>query len=920
MDKIYNPQDIEKKWSLYWEEHQLSKPTGSGKPYCIMLPPPNVTGTLHMGHGFQQTLMDALIRHKRMQGYRTLWQGGTDHAGIATQMVVEQQLSKAGLSRQDMTREAFIARVWLWREQSGNMITQQMRRLGVSIDWSRERFSMDEGISRATAEAFIKLYHDGLIYRGKRLVNWDTALKTAISDLEIETEEVDGTIWHIRYPITDSDTYLVVATTRPETLFGDTAVAVHPDDERYASFIGKTIQLPLTDRKIPIIADKMVDREFATGCVKITPAHDFNDYHTGKRHQLPLINIMTIDGHLNESAPANYRGLERFTAREKVIEDLKELGLLEKAAPHRLSVPKGERSGTIIEPLLTDQWFVSMSALAKPAIEAVKNGDLAFIPPHWQKIYLQWLENIEDWCISRQLWWGHQLPVWYDDMNNIYVGHNEIEVRKHYQLSQDLPLTQEEDVLDTWFSASLWPFSSLGWPESTKELESFYPTQVLVTGFDIIFFWVARMVMMGLKLTGKIPFHEAYLTGLIRDHHGKKMSKSKGNVLDPIDLIDGIDLESLIKKRTHSLMHPKMAKAIEMETRKEFPKGINAHGTDALRFAFAALATTGRDINFDMGRVEGYRHFCNKIWNAARFVLMHTENQDLNLHQPLVFSVPDRYIQSQLQKLIEAVDTAFNTYRFDLLAQTLYEFIWNEFCDWYLEFVKCTLHDKNANPAQLRGTRITLLEVLETLLRLIHPLMPFISEEIWHAISPLIGKSNHSISNESYPISDSKKIDLVADEDIHWLKAVITAIRTIRSEMGVSPSKPIPIIFNKGTERDEHAIKLLESYIRQLAKVDTLRFAEAGESLNATATQIIQQLEIHIPLANLIDKDAELIRLQKEIDKLEKDYQKIVVKLSNDNYLHKAPKAVVEKERQQFLLVESTIKKLKDQLEHIRAL
>jgi valyl-tRNA synthetase len=920
VDKTYNPKEIEKRWSQYWETHHLGKPSGNGEPYCIMLPPPNVTGTLHMGHGFQQTLMDTLVRHKRMQGYRTLWQGGTDHAGIATQMVVERQLAQEGYSRLDLGRESFIKRVWLWREQSGNIITQQMRRLGVSIDWSRERFSMDEGISQATTEAFVRLYREGLIYRGQKLVNWDPSLKTAISDLEVEMEEVQGEIWFIRYPLVDGKDHLTVATTRPETLLGDVAVAVHPDDERYRRLIGKKVQLPLTQRTIPIIADASVDREFGTGCVKITPAHDFNDYNTGKRHQLPVINIMTDDAHLNENVPAAYRGLDRFVARKKIIADLKNQNLLEKSEPHRLSVPRGEKSAAIIEPLLTDQWFIKMESLAKPALDAVKQGQLKFVPNTWEKTYLQWLENIQDWCISRQLWWGHQLPVWYDAAKNIYVGHDENEVRQYYKLPIDLPLQRESDVLDTWFSASLWPFASLGWPEKTDEFKTFYPTQTLVTGFDIIFFWVARMVMMGLKLTDKIPFAEVYITGLIRDYEGKKMSKSKGNVLDPIDLIDGIDLQSLIQKRTATLLQPKMAKAIENNTRKEFPQGISAYGTDALRFTFCALASTGRDINFDMGRVEGYRNFCNKLWNAARFVIMHTEGHDVQYDKPLTYSLADQWIRSLLQKTIQQAEMAYATYRFDLLAQTLYEFTWNEFCDWYLELTKCVLNDKNATAAQLRGTRSTLLEILETLLRLLHPIMPFITEEIWHPIAALLGKTGKTIALEKYPEANEKEIDTTAEEEMDWVKQVIITIRTLRSEMGISPANRITVICNKGNDKDAKRVAAHDNYIKLLTKTDDIHWAKTDEILTNTATGIINKLEIHIPLAGMIDKQTELARLQKEISKLEKDHQKLEQMLQNQNYIEKAPAAIVEKERKNFAHIQEVLKKLRTQYKNIEQL
>ncbi len=918
MQKTYNPKEIEKHWSDYWETHQFAMPKGEGKPYCIMLPPPNVTGTLHMGHGFQQTLIDALIRHKRMQGYQTLWQGGTDHAGIATQMVVETQLAQEGITRHDLGRERFVERVWQWREHSGNIITKQMRRLGLSIDWTRERFSMDTGLSKATTEAFIRLHQEGLIYRGKRLVNWDPVLNTAVSDLEVVTEETQGELWYIRYPLADGSGTLVVATTRPETLLGDVAVAVHPEDERYQKFLSKTVRLPLSERTIPIIADEAVDRTFGTGCVKVTPGHDFNDYEIGVRHKLPIINIFTPDAHLNDNVPQTYRGLERFAARKKIVNDLTQQELLEKTEPHRLSIPRGERSGAIIEPLLTSQWFIKMASLAEPAIKAVKKEGLEFFPKNWEKTYLQWLENIQDWCISRQLWWGHRLPVWYDEKENSYVGHGEKEIREQHQLPPSIHLTQETDVLDTWFSASLWPFATLGWPEKTEAFKTFYPTQVLVTGFDIIFFWVARMVMMALKLTGKIPFEHAYVTGLIRDSQGQKMSKSKGNILDPIDLIDGIDIDTLIKKRTSALLQPKMAKKIENDTRKEFPNGIAAYGTDALRFTFCALASTGRDINFDRGRIEGYRNFCNKLWNAARFVVLNTEDQDLNPEKALEYSLADRWIRSRLQKIIQRVESALADYRFDLLSQALYEFTWNEYCDWYLELSKNILNDKNTNAAQQRGTQLTLLEVLETLLRLIHPIMPFITEEIWQTVARLLGNNNTSIMTQSYPIFHKKWVDEDAEKEMGWLQRIIVAIRTIRSEMNVSPAKMTPIIFDKVSNKDYKRIHAYEKDLKTLAKISEIHFTTANETIPPSATDIIDHLEIHLPLAGLIDKEAELLRLQKEIHKLEKEIEKSKQKLENPNYTQRAPKEIVEQEQKRFEDAQKTLKKLLHQMELIK--
>ncbi len=747
MDKTYDPRAIEERWYRHWEAQGYFRPSGQGRPYCIMIPPPNVTGSLHMGHAFQDTIMDALIRYHRMDGDDTLWQPGTDHAGIATQMVVERQLAAEGKTRHDLGREAFIERVWEWKAQSGGRITQQLRRMGCSLDWSRERFTMDEGLSRAVREVFVRLHDKGLIYRGKRLVNWDPVLQTAVSDLEVISEEEQGHLWHIRYPVADGEGHVVVATTRPETLLGDCAVAVHPDDERYRHLIGQRLQLPLTGRTIPVIADEHVDPEFGSGCVKITPAHDFDDYQVWQRHkdepaiaEQPhggLINIFTPEARIADDAliPEAYRGLDRYEARERLIEDLKAQGLLEKVEDHRLMVPRGDRSGAVIEPYLTDQWFVKIRPLAEPAIEAVESGRIRFVPDNWKNTYFEWMRNIEDWCISRQIWWGHRIPAWYDPEGNVYVGRSEGEVRNRNELPADLPLTQDEDVLDTWFSSALWPFSTLGWPDQTHELERYYPTSVLVTGFDIIFFWVARMIMMGLEFMGDVPFREVYIHGLVRDAHGQKMSKSKGNVLDPIDLIDGIDLESLVKKRTTGLMQPQMAAKIEKQTRAEFPDGIPAFGTDALRFTFAALASTGRDINFDLGRIQGYRNFCNKIWNAARYVFMNLEGADLAGERR--YTLADRWIRTRLDETVETVRAALDGYRFDHAASALYDFIWHDYCDWYLELSKPALAG-DADAAEKRATRATLVEVLDVALRLLHPIMPYLTEEIWQRVRPYL--------------------------------------------------------------------------------------------------------------------------------------------------------------------------------------
>ncbi|MCH9770633.1 MAG: valine--tRNA ligase [Gammaproteobacteria bacterium] len=916
MQKTYEPQTIETHWANFWEQQHYFEPNGEGQPYCIMLPPPNVTGTLHMGHGFQHTLMDVLMRQKRMQGQRSLWQAGTDHAGIATQMVIERQLETEGLTRHDLGREEFIKKVWLWRDKSGGIITQQIRRMGNSLAWSRERFSLDEQVSRATNEAFIRLYNDGLIYRGKRLVNWDPKLNTAISDLEVNNQLESGQLWHIRYPLSDGKSHLVVATTRPETMLGDTAVAVHPEDERYQNLIGKKIKLPLTMREIPIIADAQVDREFGTGCVKITPAHDFNDHAMGQRHKLPIINIFDSKAHTNENVPEKYRNLERFKARKQIVNDLKALDLIDKIEPHQSNVPRGDRSGAVIEPLLTDQWFVKTEGLAKRAIEVVKNGKLKIIPENWTKTYLQWLNNIQDWCISRQLWWGQRIPVWYDDAGKYYVGHNEQEVRKQHHLANDITLQQDDDVLDTWFTASLWPFSSLGWPEQTPELKTFYPSSVLITGFDIIFFWVARMVMMGLYLMDDVPFREVYITGLIRDSHGHKMSKTKGNILDPIDLIDGIDLTTLTEKRTRGLMQPKMAEKIKAQTQKEFPDGISAHGTDALRFTFCALANTGRDINFDMQRIAGYRNFCNKLWNAARFVLANSE--DFKPGAKVEYSISDDWIRSVLQQTIERVNTELDRYRFDLAAQALYEFIWNEYCDWYLELTKCILSDTTASSAKKNAVHATLLEVLETILRLAHPLMPYITEEIWQQISKKLALKGNSIMLQAYPEVNPKQINKTALEAINWLKNIVSGIRNIRGEMGISPAVKVTAIFNKGSKADKTYCQQSEEIIKTLAKLNDITWSDKIPEVNAST--VIGTLDIHIPLAGVVDKTQELKRLEKEIAKLEKEQLKSQQKLNNKNYVDKAPVAVVDLERQRLTDTETTLQKLQAHYARIKSL
>jgi len=920
MDKTYQPQDIETNWYQYWEEKGFFAPQGGDESYSIMIPPPNVTGSLHMGHGFQEAIMDGLIRYHRMKGFNTLWQVGTDHAGIATQMVVERLLDAEGLSRHDLGRDKFLERVWEWKHESGGRITQQLRRLGASCDWSRERFTMDDGFYKAVQEVFIKLHKDGLIYRGKRLVNWDPKLHTAVSDLEVISEEENGFLWHFNYPLSDGSGHLTVATTRPETMLGDTAVAVHPEDERYKHLVGKTIRLPLCDREIPIIADDYVDREFGTGCVKITPAHDFNDYEMGQRHNLEMINILTADANLNDEVPEAYRGMERFAARKQIVADIEALGLLEKIDDHKLKVPRGDRTGVVIEPFLTDQWYVTTKPLADKAIAAVEQGDIKFVPNQYQNMYFSWMRDIQDWCISRQLWWGHRIPAWYDEAGNIYVGRSEEEVRADNNIDPSVALRQDEDVLDTWFSSGLWTFGTLGWPEQTEMLKTFHPSSVLVTGFDIIFFWVARMIMMTLHLREEIPFHTVYVHGLVRDSHGQKMSKSKGNVLDPIDLIDGIDLDTLLAKRTQGMMLPHLREKIEKQTRKEFPEGIAAYGTDALRYTYYSLASTGRDINFDVGRIEGFRNFCNKIWNAARYVLLNTEEHDCGQQGGEVeLSLADRWIISRLQRTEAAVEQAIANYRFDHASQAIYDFIWNEYCDWYLELSKPVLWDENASEAQLRGTRRTLVRVLETTLRMAHPLMPFITEEIWQRIAPLAGVHGETIMLQSYPEADESKFDATAEADIEWLQGVILSIRNIRGEMNIPPSRALNVLLNNGSNEDQRRLSENSKSLSKLAKLESIEWAGEGE-LPMSATQLVGNMEILVPMADLIDKEAELTRLSKEIDKLSKEIQRLDGKLSNANFVDRAPAEVVAKEREKLDAQRQALTKLEQQAEKIRSL
>ena len=920
MEKTYKPESIETNCYNNWEKNNYFAPQNDGESqgnsYCIMLPPPNVTGSLHMGHAFQQTLMDVLTRYHRMNDHDTLWQCGTDHAGIATQMVVERQLQQKDISRHDLGRDKFIDEIWNWKEQSGNTITKQSRRLGTSMDWSRERFTMDEGLSDAVKEVFVRLHEEGLIYRGKRLVNWDPVLHTAISDLEVVSEEENGHLWHMRYPLkepVDGLEYIVVATTRPETMLGDAAVAVHPDDERYKNLVGKEVLLPLTDRSLPVIADDYVDPEFGTGCVKITPAHDFNDYEMGQRHNLEKINIFTIDAALNEDVPEKYRGLDRYVARKQILADLEELGLIEKIDDHKLMVPRGDRSHAVVEPYLTDQWYVKIQPLADPAIKAVKDGDIKFVPGNWDKTYFEWMNNIEDWCISRQLWWGHRIPAWYDDEGNIYVGRDEAEARSKNNLSDDINLKQDEDVLDTWFSSALWPYSTLGWPEKTPELDKFYPTNVLVTGFDIIFFWVARMIMMGLKFMGDVPFKEIYIHGLVRDSDGQKMSKSKGNVIDPLDVIDGIDLEALVTKRTTGLMQPKMAAKIEKSTRKHFPEGIPAYGTDALRFTFATMATQGRDIRFDIARIEGYRNFCNKIWNATRYVMMNVEAQSIDINNgDKKFGLTERWINTKLSEVIAATHEGIRTYRFDLASQALYEFTWDQYCDWYLELSKTTLNSDETSEAEKRGTLFTLLNVLETLLRTLHPFMPFITEELWHRVAPLIEKQGESIMLESFPKQDDLESDADSAEQIEWIKLFILGVRRIRAERDISPSKSLNVFVRNGTEKELKCLSENQSYIKSLGKIDSISNAE-GEMDDAVMA-LAGEMTLLVPLADIIDPEAEKARIINIIEKLEKEKTGIENKLENKNFVERAPADVVEGVKQRLADILNEINTYQEQL------
>ena len=968
LENAYNPSDVENGMYQVWEDKGYFQPSyDKQQSFSIALPPPNVTGSLHMGHGFNNAIMDTLTRYHRMLGENTLWQPGTDHAGIATQMVVERQLNAQGIKRHDLGREKFLEKIWEWKAESGGNITRQIRRLGSSVDWSRERFTMDDGLSNAVKEVFVRLYEDGLIYRGKRLVNWDTKLQTALSDLEVENHDEKGSLWHFRYYLTDKNAktqdgknYLVVATTRPETLLGDTAVAVNPEDARYQHLIGQTVTLPITGRIVPIVGDdKAVDMEFGTGCVKITPAHDFNDYETGKRHNLPMINIFDNSAHILpemqiftdlqtkepqlETTPSEYAGLERFAARKKMVEQSEAEGWLEEIKPHDLKVPKGDRSNTIVEPWLTDQWYVSIEKLAKPAIEAVEDGRTEFVPAQYKNMYMAWMRDIQDWCISRQLWWGHRIPAWYDDEGNIYVGRDEAEVRQKYHLADSLALRQDSDVLDTWFSSALWTFSTLDWTgelnfdDYSQALKTFHPTSVLVTGFDIIFFWVARMMMMTLYFikdkdgNPQVPFKTVYVHGLVRDGQGQKMSKSKGNVLDPIDLIDGIDLETLVAKRTTGLMNPKDAQKIEKATRKEFADGIPAFGTDALRFTFTSLASTGRDINFDLKRIEGNRNFCNKIWNATRFVLMNCVDKDgnaLNIDKTAnteLWELPEQWIMSRLNSTVKAIHEHMSQYRFDLVSQDIYEFIWNEYCDWYVELAKSSLNDESVSAERKAQIRYVLLNCLEVAMRFTHPIMPYITESIWQTIAPIIDKkATDSIMTAAFPTADDSLISLQTEHDMTWLQALIGAIRNIRGEMKLGNAVRLPVLLDNISDEETARLSRIENQFKSLAKVDTLTIVNAGDGadkeLPLSSSSMVGQLKVLVPMKGLIDPTAELNRLAKAQEKLIKQAESLRSKLSNESFVSKAPANVVESEKAKLAEMDTQLAEMSKQIEQLKAI
>jgi valyl-tRNA synthetase len=928
MDKVYAPHEIERRLYERWESNGWFAPRGDGAPYCIMIPPPNVTGTLHMGHAFQHTLMDALSRYQRMRGRCVLWQPGTDHAGIATQMVVERQLNAQGVKRTDLTRAAFLERVWAWKEQSGGTIAAQMRRLGDSVDWSRDRFTMDPEMSRAVTEVFVRLHAQGLIYRGKRLVNWDPVLLTALSDLEVQSHEEDGQLWHLRYPLARGAGHVVVATTRPETMLGDSAVAVHPKDARYHSLIGERVRLPLAGRDIPVIADEYVDPDFGSGVVKITPAHDFNDYEIGLRHELPLINIFTPQATLADTVPARFRGLDRFEARKRVLAELEAAGLVARVEKHRLVIPRGDRSGAVLEPYLTDQWFVKIAPLAQEGVAAVSEGRTRFVPEGWARTYHEWMRNIRDWCVSRQLWWGHRIPAWYDDQGNTYVGRDDAEVRAQHGLSADVVLRQDEDVLDTWFSSALWPFSTLGWPESTPALAKFYPTSVLVTGFDIIFFWVARMMMMGLKFMQDVPFHDVYITGLILDERGDKMSKSRGNVIDPLDIVDGISLEDLIAKRSSGLMQPQLAPAIEKATRRQYPQGIAPHGTDALRFTFAALASPSREIRFELTRVGGYRNFCNKLWNAARFVTQRVPAADAAERgsgtgsgpRELQLSVADRWIRSRFGHTLAAVESAFAEYRFDYAATALYKFTYDDFCDWYIELAKPVLEADATTAAARHAAQRTLAQVLEALQRALHPLMPFITEEIWLRVAPLAEVVGETVMLQPYPRAADFPVDEAAERETAWIQRVVLGVRQIRGEMNISPAKRIPLLLKDASAEDEAYLSGHRSLLERLAGVAAITLLAPGAEAPQSAMALAGTLTILVPMAGLIDPNAEAERLGRLLARAEGDLEKTRERLARESFVRNAPEHVVTLERERAAELERTAAGLAAQLERVRGL
>jgi len=961
LENAYNPAEVEAGMYQGWEESGYFKPTfDKEESFSIALPPPNVTGSLHMGHGFNNAIMDALTRYHRMDGDNTLWQPGTDHAGIATQMVVERRLEAQGIKRRDMTREDFIDKVWEWKEESGGNITSQIRRLGSSVDWSRERFTMDDGLSNAVKEVFVRLFDDGLIYRGKRLVNWDPKFQTALSDLEVENHDEKGSLWHFRYYFTDKDlttqdgkNYLVVATTRPETLLGDTAVAVNPSDERYAHLVGKTITLPITGRVVPIVADDYVEKDFGTGCVKITPAHDFNDYELGRRHSLPLINILDERANILpamevypdlqtrepelETTPSDYAGLERFAARKFLVKQAGEQGWLEDIEDYALKAPRAERGGTIVEPWLTDQWYVAVKELAKPAIDAVEDGSIEFVPAQYKNMYMAWMTDLQDWCISRQLWWGHRIPAWYDDATGeIYVARDEAEVRSKYSLSDDVVLRQDNDVLDTWFSSGLWTFSTLDWADVNADprvMDTFHPTSVLVTGFDIIFFWVARMIMMTMHFvknedgTPQVPFKTVYVHGLVRDGNGQKMSKSKGNVLDPIDLIDGIDLEALVEKRTSNMMNPKDAAKIEKQTRKEFPEGIPAFGTDALRFTFTSLASTGRDINFDLKRVEGYRNFCNKIWNASRFVLMNcvdSEGSAKPIDQaanPDVWELPEKWIMSRLNSTVADIHQHFAQYRLDMVSQDIYEFIWNEYCDWYVELAKASLNDDSVSDERKAQIRYVLLHVLETALRFSHPIMPYLTEQIWQTVAPLLNRKNtDSIVVADYPKTDDAQISEQVEADMAWLQELIASVRNIRGEMKLGNAVRLPVLLQNISSDEDARLSRIKNQFKALAKVESLEIVKEGDEVPLSSSSMVGQLRVLVPMKGLIDPTAELARLGKSYDKLKGQAEGIARKLGNEGFVSKAPAEVVDAEKAKLAELEGQLTAMTAQMEQLKAL